>query len=136
MNDYIIIDGRKFKTIIALTEEEQQQGLMYKKWMPPIMSFPSDRPIIRKFWMLNTPSPLDIIYACDNKVIDICNGVPFSLNFVGPNEPSDLVVEMPKGFANRFHIKNGSRIELNYSIKTLAKKHSDKISKWAGISRT
>jgi len=122
--DIIILGDQKLETLVAITEEEQIRGLMYKVWPPPVMSFPFKRAKVRKFWMRNTISPLDIVFCRDNKVISIVDGVPLSLNRVGPDEPSDLVIELPKGTAKKISITSGSAVDLIFSTDTLAKKYS------------
>lgn len=122
MNDKIVIGKNEFETLVAITEDEHIQGLMYKSWPPPIMTFAFNNLDIRKFWMLNTPSPLDIIFCRKNKVIAICEGKPLSLNLVGPDELIDMVIEMPKGFVDKFNIKKDSFVDIKYSIASLSKR--------------
>lgn len=82
--DEIFINGKKFPTKVAITEEEQQKGLMYVSWPPPVMVFPYQKSGQRKFWMKNTISPLDIVFCNDNKIIKIVKGEPLSTMMVGP----------------------------------------------------
>lgn len=122
--DTIVLGAQKLPTLVAITEEEQTQGLMYKPWPPPIMTFPFKQAKICKFWMRNTISPLDIVFCKSNKVVSIFEGKPLSLIQVGPNEPCDLVVELPKGTAKKLGIAVGSFVDLKMSTKTLAKKYA------------
>lgn len=126
MSDEIILGGHKFSTLVAITEDEHIKGLMHKAWPPPVMIFPYETAEVRKFWMKNTPSPLDIIFCNDNKIISINNGEPLSTKLIGPNEPSDLVVEVPLGTVNKLGIKIGDPVKINYSIYTIAKKYEKK----------
>ena len=112
---YVIINNKIHKCLIAVSQEERSLGLMHVKWPPPIMAFPNFRPTINKFWMKNTPSPLDIVFCMDSKIIAIEHGQPNTLDMIGPDEFSDLVVEFPRGFTN---INN---ININDSIKLLSK---------------
>lgn len=121
MDDTISINGQVFPTIVAVTESEQQRGLMYQKWPPPIMSFPYTRAGTRKFWMKNTISPLDIIFCRSNHIIGIFEGEPMSTNLIGPNEPCDLVVELPKGTAGRLGLRTGDYVSLKPTKDTLAR---------------
>lgn len=125
MTDKIIIGKNEFETLVAITEAEHIQGLMYKQWPPPIMIFAFNNLDIRKFWMMNTPSPLDIIFCRKNKIIAICEGKPYSMKLVGPDELIDMVVEMPKGHAEKFGIGINSRIDIKYSIDSLSKKFAE-----------
>lgn len=122
MGDLIIINGESLPTLIALTEDEQEMGLMYQKWPPPIMSFPFKSSEIRKFWMKNTPSPLDIIFCNSGRIVGIYDGKPYSKDLVGPDLPVDLVIEIPAGMAKKLSVDCGDNVKLKYSIKSLAKK--------------
>ena len=120
------IDDNTFDVTVAITAEEHERGLMYVDWPPPVMAFPYKVASIRKFWMKNTPSPLDIIFSRAGVIVGIYDGDPFNLNCVGPNEPIDLVVEMPRGHVDKFGISVGDDIKLSYSAESLVKimKHS------------
>lgn len=63
---YVYIDNNVFTTLLAISEHEQAQGLMHIEPPTPVMSFVYDRPKINKFWMANTPAPLDIVF-CRNR---------------------------------------------------------------------
>lgn len=119
--DIIYIGNNEFKTLVAVTPEEQATGLMGREWPPPIMCFPSKNAGVRKFWMKQTPSPLDIIFCHNNKIIDICQGVPLSTTLVGPNRPTDLVIEVPAGMASRFGFGLGDSVSLSPTLETIAK---------------
>jgi len=110
MSDIISIKGQVFQTLVAVTEAEQSKGLMYQKWPPPIMSFPYKRAATRRFWMKNTMTPLDIVFCRANCVVGIFKGEPFSTKLVGPNEPSDLVVELPAGTAANLGLAIGDYV--------------------------
>lgn len=118
------VNSRIIPTLVALTEGEQRQGLMHQTWPPPIMSFYYSEPKIRKFWMKNTPSPLDIVFVRQGKVISVENGVPWSEVQVGPDQMSDLVVEFPAGMAKYLKIDLGSEIILCPSLDFLSRKFS------------
>ena len=110
MNDAISIKGQVFNTLVAVTEDEHRKGLMYQNWPPPIMVFPYKRAEKRRFWMYNTPTPLDIIFCRANCVIGIFKGEPFSTKLVGPEEPSDFVVELPAGTAASLGLSVGDYV--------------------------
>lgn len=122
MNDKVIIAGHEFPTLVALTEAEQARGLMYKMWPPPVMVFPYKKASPVKFWMKNTYCPLDIVFCKDNLVTGIYQGEPLSTAAVGPDMPSDLVVELPAGTSAKLGIRPGDRVKVNYSINTMARK--------------
>lgn len=127
--DKIFFGNCQLPTLIALTESEQQLGLMWKSWPPPIMAFPYDSVEIRKFWMKNTISPLDIVFCRNGKVIKVIAGKPLSLQHVGPDFPCDLVVELPKGLAQQLNILPDTKVKLVYGLLTLARKYELKLSK-------
>lgn len=119
--DYVWLGNNKFPTLVAITEEEQQRGLQGTTWPPPVMTFPFADSGIRKFWMNKTAVPLDLVFCRDNKIISIAQGRPLSLDFIGPNIPIDLVVELPLGLAKQAGIKIGESVKIQYSIYTVAK---------------
>lgn len=107
---YIYIDNNIFPTLLAVSEEEQQRGLMEQSWPPPVMTFVYSSPRVNKFWMKNTPSPLDIIFCSKGKVSQICLGEPYSTSVIGDNKFSDLVVELPYGTVITSGIKLGHQV--------------------------
>jgi uncharacterized membrane protein (UPF0127 family) len=121
MSDQIIISGHRFPTLVAITDEEHETGLMWRRWPPPIMIFPYKRAAIRKFWMKNTVSPLDILFCRGNKIVDICYGEPFSTRMIGPDAPVDLVVEVPHGTVRDYGIRIGDTVNPVLSNKTISR---------------
>jgi uncharacterized protein len=109
---YICISNNVISTLLAFSESEQSFGLMHQPWPPPAMSFVYDSPRINKFWMHNTPSPLDIIFCHAGKVTQICYGKPYSTAMLGDNKFSDLVIELPHGEVDRLGIKIGHPVDL------------------------
>ena len=107
---FIFINESVFPTLLALSEKEQERGLMFQPWKPPNMCFLYKAPRICKFWMKNTPSPLDIIFCCDGIINNICKGEPHSTTSIGKDEPSDLVIELPYGTAKEHSIGIGSKV--------------------------
>ena len=64
----------RFRVEVAASPEAQNRGLMFRTEMGPDegMSFPSDPPEARSFWMKNTPLPLDIIFiGTDGRILNI-----------------------------------------------------------------
>jgi len=109
-NCQCIINGQAYDALLTESLDEQQLGLMYQPWPPPIMVFLYYAASKNKFWMKNTPSPLDIVFAHKNKIIDICEGKPLCLDPIGPEEETDLIVEFPKGFCKENNIKKSDSI--------------------------
>lgn len=94
---YAFIGDNVFPTLLALSEEEQSQGLMYLDPPTPIMSFVFAAPKINGFWMRNCQAPLDIVFCHQGKVSEIAYGEPHSTRIIGGHFFSDLVVELPAG---------------------------------------
>lgn len=109
---YIFIHNHVLSSLFAVSEQEQSIGLMGQEFPPPIMSFIYDSPKINKFWMHNTPSPLDIIFSHNKKITQIHRGKPYSTEIIGNNEYSDLVIELPAGMAQSLNIKLGQKAGL------------------------
>lgn len=108
----IYIHNNIFTTLLAISEEEQMHGLMHQEWPPPVMSFVYAAPRVNKFWMKNTPSPLDIIFCADGRVKEICKGEPYSTAMVGGDQPTDLVIELPYGTVEAVGIKLWHKVGL------------------------
>lgn len=108
----IAVGENLFETLLAITAQEQERGLMGWKPPTPNMAFVYDRPGINKFWMANTPAPLDIVFCHAGKVIEICTGEPYSTRMIGPNQMSDLVLEFPYGTCLQAGIKLGHLVKL------------------------
>lgn len=123
---YIYVDSNVFPTYFAVTSQEQQQGLMHVEWPPPVMAFVYASPQSNKFWMKNTPSPLDIVFCHAGKIISIHKGEPNSTVAIGPNENSDLVIEFPFGTIASIGIKLGSKVGVvapTRELRTILAKH-------------
>lgn len=106
----LLINGESIPTLLALSSEEQQKGLMHQQWPPPTMSFCFKESACRPFWMANTPSPLDIVFAKDNKIVGILPGEPNSTRMIGGEFVSDFVAEFPRGTCEAQQIKPGDEI--------------------------
>lgn len=109
---FIYIHDSVFPTLLAISDAEQAQGLMGQAWPPPVMSFVYAEPRITRFWMKNTPSPLDIVFCHNGKVRQICKGEPYSTTMIGDSKVSDLVIEFPYGTAVTSGIKLGHSVGL------------------------
>lgn len=119
---YIHISNNIFSTLLAISEEEQQYGLMGQVWPPPVMTFVYASPKINKFWMKNTPSPLDIVFCSNGQVTQICLGEPHSTAIIGDDKFSDLVIEFPRGTVVSSDIKLGHHVGVVRPTKAELKK--------------
>ena len=61
--------------------------------------------------MKSTPSPLDIIFCKNGKIIKICKGEPNSTKLIGNNCFSDMVIELPYGTVKNCNIDIGDHID-------------------------
>jgi len=119
--DIVTVGEYDSLTIVAVTPEEQENGLMFKSWPPPVMAFPYRTAAIRKFWMKNTPSPLDIVFCRGGFVVDIKHGKPYDCTLICPKEETDLVVELPHGTVEAYNISVGDPVSIKYSLDTIVK---------------
>lgn len=120
MMDVVCFGQKEVPTKIALTEQEQSLGLQFQE-KAVVMAFPFATPGIHKFWMKDTPCPLDIVFCRNGQVIAVSSGEPFSEEKIGPDEPCDLVVELPRGQAAALGIQPSSSVLVRYSYRTLAR---------------
>lgn len=115
----LLIGNYVVPTLLAISAEEQERGLMNREWPPPVMSFIYSSPRVNRFWMKNTPSPLDIVFALNGKIMSICKGEPNSTALIGGYNFSDLVVEFPYGTCTKLGIKIGDEIKLINSSENI-----------------
>ena len=91
---------------VASTPEQRQTGLMFRKDMPQHegMIFVFDQPGKQCFWMKNTLIPLSAAFiADDGTIVNIEDMKPLVLDGHCSIQPVRYVLEMNKGWANRFH---------------------------------
>jgi hypothetical protein len=119
--DRVYIGQYAFDTLVAVTADEHITGLMYRPWPPPVMVFPYKNAEQRRFWMKNTPSPLDIIFAHAGKIVGIFKGEPLTTTCVGPDSMTDLVIELPYGTVAELNILVGDCVKVCYSADTAIK---------------
>jgi uncharacterized membrane protein (UPF0127 family) len=109
---FIHIANNIFPTLLAISFEEQAQGLMGQEWPPPIMSFIYTQAQVNRFWMKNTVSPLDILFCHQGRIKQICFGQPNSTAMIGDHQLSDLVIELPFGTSAASGIKLEHKVGL------------------------
>jgi uncharacterized protein len=113
------INGHVFSLYLAKTSEEQELGLAkYKKIdMNQGMLFLFNKPDYYSFWMKDMRFPIDIIFISGNKVVDIFQKVPVSLNENLPvyttKTKADKVLEINAGLAKKYNIEIGSKVKIN-----------------------
>lgn len=110
LEGFIVFNNLKVPAVVALTETEQMQGLMFVEPPFPCMIFPYKSPRINKFWMNNVRAPLEILFCNNGRIINICNAKEYSLDLVGNEELSDCVIELPVGSCKDFDLKVGDQL--------------------------
>jgi len=104
-----------FRVEQAVTQPDQARGLMFRTEMGADegMLFLSREPMVRSFWMKNTPLSLDIIFiGADRRIINIAaNTTPYSLDSVVSDGPAVAVLELRGGRAAELGIGPGDKAE-------------------------
>ncbi|WP_150290659.1 DUF192 domain-containing protein [Sphingobium estronivorans] len=104
----------RFSVEVARTEQEQEQGLMFRKSLAPDsgMLFPMDPPRTASFWMKNTLIPLDMLFIhTDGSIAFLkANAVPYSREPVSAGVPVAAVLELAGGRAAQLGIREGDRV--------------------------
>lgn len=99
---------------IAETPETQMQGFMGRSALDDSsgMLFVFERIEPQKFWMKNTPIPLDIIFiGADGCIVNIVESTtPMSNQRYRSKGPIKYVVEVRAGFVKRFKIDSSTCI--------------------------
>lgn len=112
----ILAGGKKHDFVVemAVTDKEQERGLMFRRSMPSNagMLFDYKRPQIITMWMRNTLLPLDMIFIdADGKIINIAQRtVPGSLDTISSKQPALAVLEVNGGTVSRLKIKAGDTV--------------------------
>ncbi|WP_242125950.1 DUF192 domain-containing protein [Sphingobium sp. Sx8-8] len=105
---------RRFDVELALTERQQEQGLMFRKRLDADsgMLFPMDPPRTASFWMKNTVIPLDMLFIhTDGSIAFLkANAQPYSREPVSAGIPVAAVLELRGGRAAELGIREGDRV--------------------------
>jgi uncharacterized protein len=110
-----------FQVEIADSPAKRELGLQYRRDLAldrgMIFLFPDESR--QSFWMKNTPIPLDMIFiGRDMKVVGIvAQTKPFSVDARSVDAPSQYVLEINGGLAERHGIQTGDRVRFD-SIST------------------
>lgn len=114
----IEIGGITVNAEVADTPAKSTQGLMYRKHLGEfkgmLFFFPIEQELT--FWMKNTLIPLDIIFIDSNNTIvkihqaEPCKSDPCTKYSSG--NPSVYVLEVNKGFAEKYNIEEGYKVTI------------------------
>jgi uncharacterized membrane protein (UPF0127 family) len=103
-----------FSVEMATTEEERQQGLMYRKELPDgkgmLFDFSPEQQI--SMWMKNTYISLDMIFIrADGRILRIAeNTEPMSMKIISSGGLAKGVLEVIAGTAQKYGIAPGDRV--------------------------
>ena len=94
--------------------EEMRKGMMFKNSMNYALAFIYPDVAPRNMWMKNVKIPLDMVFCRKGKIVQIQSDVPGckedsecpSIESV----PSDLVLELPGGWATRLGLRIGDTV--------------------------
>ncbi|MBC9934381.1 DUF192 domain-containing protein [Chitinophaga qingshengii] len=105
---------RKIDIQLAQTDQQREDGLMYRKSMTDnqgmLFIFPDMEE--RSFWMKNTYISLDIIYLDDKlEIVSIQKyATPLSEQSLPSFKKAQYVLEVNGGFSDKYHIAYGDRV--------------------------
>jgi hypothetical protein len=111
--------GAEYSVELALTPEDQAQGLMFRESLPErhgmLFVFPETAP--HHFWMKNTMIPLDMVWLdASGKVLFVsadtppCKADPCAT--YGPDGPAQMVLEIAGGKAKAEGVTVGTTLAL------------------------
>lgn len=115
---FITNDGDSITAIsieIADNNYSRQMGMMYRHYIPDTVGmlfiFPGETQ--RSFWMKNTPSSLDIIYANKQKeIVRVCeNTFPYSEESIPSGDKAKYVIEVAAGFCSKHGVSANDKFE-------------------------
>jgi uncharacterized membrane protein (UPF0127 family) len=99
---------------LAVTPEEQEEGLMYRRSLAADagMLFVFPKPQIADFWMKNTVLPLDMIFIRKTGVVDSIaeNAASYSVANIFSAGPVIATLEVPAGSAARLDLQPSDRV--------------------------
>ena len=98
---------------LALTEEQREVGLMYRKEMPQHegMLFVFDAPSTQCFWMKNTLIPLTAAFVADDGgIVNLADMKPQTTQSHCSTKPVRYVLEMNQGWFTKKGIKAGFKL--------------------------
>jgi uncharacterized protein len=116
----VTIGDQRIQLEVARTDDEQSRGLMYRPALPDDrgMLFPFDPPRPLRFWMRNTPQPLDMVFLLNGEVKAVIANVPpctsQSCPTYGPGLDVNQVIELRSGRAAELGLKAGDQLKIQF----------------------
>jgi uncharacterized membrane protein (UPF0127 family) len=120
----ITVNGVKLMADIAATSDQQIEGLGVKDFLNEneAMLFPFKEESQHAFWMKGMKFPIDIIWIDSDKEVvriehslDPCVPDSFCPTYA-PSNPSLYVLETVAGFAQKYDITEGTRVEFDLEL--------------------
>ena len=114
-------NGQTIELEVARTLEQQENGLMHRKFLPEDkgMLFVFQPPMSNiKFWMKNTLIPIDMLFLRDGKIKSIiinvqpCTKDPCPT--YGTKIEIDQVIELKGGLASKLDLKVDNSLKVKY----------------------
>lgn len=112
-------DGAKIKAELAITPQETEKGLMFRKELAKNrgMLFVFEKDESRMFWMKNTLIDLDMVFITSDGIVNnVAERVPHSYVYTPDNQVEvrggfgRYVLELAAGSAKEHNITEGSKI--------------------------
>lgn len=114
----ILVNGSGQEVVVRVevadTPSKRALGLQYRSELGEsrgmLFLFPSEK--VQAFWMKDTPLSLDLIFiGSDRRIAGIVpRAVPFSMETLSVNAPSQFVLEVEAGFSSRHGIRAGDPV--------------------------
>jgi len=116
----VVPSGTTIDLEVAVTQEQQAKGLMYRPALPNnrgmLFKFPSAQPV--QFWMKNVPVALDMVFLQNGIVKYIQTAAPPCKSepcpTYGPSVPIDTVIELRAGRANELKLQPGDQVKIKF----------------------
>lgn len=107
----LVVNGQQYTFPVAITSDQQRQGLSHRKDAGAGMMFIWESPTIPAVWMKNTQMPLSAAFIdADGKVVSITDMQPETLNYHYPPSPVVALLETPQGALASMGLTVGSEV--------------------------
>lgn len=110
---HVKLGPHALKVELALTEEERERGLMFRKSLgrDEGMVFVFDEPAYQSMWMKNTLIPLSVAFLDgDGRILNILDMDPQTLDTHTSAGPASYAIETNIGWFERNKVKAGDKV--------------------------
>jgi uncharacterized membrane protein (UPF0127 family) len=114
----IKINNKTITAEIVRSTEAQARGLSERKNLKQDqgMLFVYNKKIMPTFWMKDMLFPIDIIWICDDEIVDLTENLPIPQNGetkkATPKEEINYVLEVNAGFIKNNNLKKSDNVEI------------------------